>query len=293
MSSFRAQEIPSRISDTSLEPLRIPHSGKTYDLSSGWWPGMPMLPAHPAFQMVTYRTPSGVRNQGDLPFINSSKEVNLGFVSELLMCTMHSGTHIDALAHITCGPQNCWHGGFSADTYLGDYGPLNSDASELPPLVRRGVLIDAPGALGVERLAAGQPIHKEDVLRALERQATELKEGDVVLVRTGTMMGWPNQDEMSVSDGSGLAIDGAEWIADQGASVVGGDTVALEVVPSNIPGDPQPVHRRLLQERGIPIMEWVYLEDLARDSAYEFLFICLPLPIKGATGSLVRPLAIV
>ncbi len=34
------------------------------------------------------------------------------------------------------------------------------------------------------------------------------------------------------------------------------------------------------------------MEDIARDKIHEFLFICLPLPIKGATGSLIRPLAI-
>ena len=75
--------------------------------------------------------------------------------------------------------------------------------------------------------------------------------------------------------------------------VTGSDTAAYEVAPSGIEGDPQPVHRHLIQERGIPILEWVNLEDLARDSVYEFLFLCLPLTIRGATGSSVRPLAIV
>ncbi|MEA2256762.1 MAG: hypothetical protein QOG35_2807, partial [Solirubrobacteraceae bacterium] len=67
---------------------------------------------------------------------------------------------------------------------------------------------------------------------------------------------------------------------------------ALEVDPSGRPGDPQPVHRTLIQERGIPILEWIYQEELARDRVSEFLFVCLPLTVKGATGSLVRPLAI-
>jgi len=59
------------------------------------------------------------------------------------------------------------------------------------------------------------------------------------------------------------------------------------------PGDPEPVHRRVIQEEGIPLIEFAYLEELARDRVYEFLFICIPLSIRGATGSLVRPLAIV
>jgi kynurenine formamidase len=73
---------------------------------------------------------------------------------------------------------------------------------------------------------------------------------------------------------------------------VGGDNPALEVFPSGRRGDPQPVHRTLIFERGIPILEWVNQEELARDAVSEFLFICLPLTVKGATGSLVRPLAI-
>jgi kynurenine formamidase len=291
-SRFKAEAAPSRISDTPLDAFRLPRSGRTYDLSSGWWPGMPMLPAHPAFQLVTYRTPSGVQNQADLPFLTGNNAVNLGFVSELLMCTMHSGTHIDALAHITCGPDNCWHGGFSAKTHLGDFGPMNKDASELPPLIRRGVLIDVPGALGVPHLEAAQPIHGADIEATLERQGVEVREGDVALIRTGTMGGWPDEKRMEASLWSGLSLDGAKWLVSRGVSVVGGDNVGLDVMPSGYEGDPQPVHRYLIQEKGVPIMEWVFMEDIARDKVHEFLFIALPLPIKGATGSLIRPLAI-
>ena len=291
-STLVAESVATRVSVTSLEALRLPKTGKTYDLSSGWWAGMPMLPVHPAFQLVTYRTPTGVRNQGDQPFLTADNTINQGFISELMMCTAHSGTHIDALAHCTCGPNNTWHGGLSADRYLGDYGPMKADASELPPMIRRGVMVDVPAMLGVPYLAAHQPIDASALQAALERQDSALQHGDVVLIRTGTMSHWPDGARMELSAGSGLALDGAEWLAEKGASVVGGDNVALEVTPSPVPGVPLPVHRHLIHERGIPIMEWVYLEDLSRDGVYEFLFVCLPLPVKGATGSMVRPLAI-
>ena len=48
----------------------------------------------------------------------------------------------------------------------------------------------------------------------------------------------------------------------------------------------------LLVERGVHIIELLYLEDLARDDRHEFLFVCLPLRIRGATASMVRPVAI-
>ena len=47
------------------------------------------------------------------------------------------------------------------------------------------------------------------------------------------------------------------------------------------PSNPQPVHTLLLIERGIYIMESLDLEALARSGAREFLFVALPLSIRG------------
>lgn len=54
-----------------------------------------------------------------------------------------------------------------------------------------------------------------------------------------------------------------------------------------------PGHLILLVRHGIHIIENLNLEELARDRCYEFTFICLPLKIRGATGSPVRPIAVV
>jgi kynurenine formamidase len=275
----------------SLEALRIPREGRAYDLSSGWWPGMPLSEGHPPLQVLTYRSPAGERNQGDVGFLKDNP-LNYGWISELLMCTMHTGTHIDALAHTTCGPDAAWYGGHSSYSELGDFGPLNNDASELPPLVTRGVMLDIPGALGVERLARSQPVGVHELEAAAARQGVEPGAGDVALVRTGTMLHWPDVASLAECEGTGLSLEGALWLAERGVVAVGGDNVALEVDPSGRPGDPQPVHRTLIQERGIPIIEWVYQEELARDGVSEFLFVCMPLTVRGATGSMVRPLAI-
>lgn len=289
---LRAEAVGSRVAQVSLDALRLPRSGKSYDLSSGWWPGMPLAAGHPPFQVLTYRTPAGQRNQKDLAFLDDNR-VNFGFISELLMCTVHTGTHIDALSHVTCGPNSCWHGGHSANTELGDFGPLSQDAAELPPMLTRGVMLDIPALLGIDQLAAHQPVGSTELRDACARQGLAIGAGDVVLLRTGTMRRWPDPEHLAACVGTGLSLDGAEWLAGLGVAAVGADNVALEVDPSGIAGDPQPVHRFLLQERGIPILEWVNQEDLARDGVSEFLFVCLPLPITGATGSLVRPLAIV
>ena len=168
----------------------MPKTGRAYDLSSGWWPGMPLAMGHPPFHVMTYRSPAGERNQKDLRFLDQNR-VNFGFVSELMMGTTHTGTHIDALAHITCGPHAAWHGGYSSSEHLGDFGPLNSDASELPPLFKRGVLLDIPAALGVKHLAPHQPVGRKELDTACPQQGIALGEGDLVLIRTGTMLDWP------------------------------------------------------------------------------------------------------
>ena len=68
---------------------------------------------------------------------------------------------------------------------------------------------------------------------------------------------------------------------------IGAHSSAVDVASSGVQGYPQPVHTYLIPERGIYILEWVYLEDLSRAGIYEFLFVCLPLKIRGATGSMV------
>lgn len=53
-----------------------------------------------------------------------------------------------------------------------------------------------------------------------------------------------------------------------------------------------PAHKVLLVDAGIYILENVNLEALAAAGVYEFLFICIPLRLVGATGCPVRPLAV-
>jgi len=54
-----------------------------------------------------------------------------------------------------------------------------------------------------------------------------------------------------------------------------------------------PAHRVLLVERGIYIVEALALEELAQARVYEFTLVLVPMNILGATGSPVRPLAVV
>ena len=76
-------------------------------------------------------------------------------------------------------------------------------------------------------------------------------------------------------------------------AVVGADTEAVEQLPTSHSSRPQPVHMALLVEAGIPLLEMVYLEQLASLGIREFCFIASPIKIRGATGALVDPIAII
>ena len=276
-----------------INALHIPSKGMVYDLASGWWRKMPGAEPHPVLEVLTYRSPRGQQIEQDISLLAAGNDVGYGFVSELVMGTTHTGTHIDALCHVTCGPDNSWHGGASADHHLGDFGARDQDASRLDPIVTRGVLLDIPRLFGVEALEPAQPIGSSELDQACRAQGVDVRKDDAVLVRTGQMRYWPERDAMAAVDGAGVSVDGAKWLSGRHVQVVGADTVCLEVQPSGIAGNPQPVHLHLIRDHGIPIMEWVCCEELARDEVFEFLFIALPLSIRGATGSMLRPIAVI
>ena len=116
-------------------------------LAATRFPGMPLFPGHPPFQVLNYRTPRGIRVTGAQPW-GPVNDAGLGYMAEYVMATSHSGAHMDALAHMTVGDDMHWFGGGRADEHLTDFGPTYLDASTMPPFFTRGVLLDAPALPG-------------------------------------------------------------------------------------------------------------------------------------------------
>ena len=56
-------------------------------------------------------------------------------------------------------------------------------------------------------------------------------------------------------------------------------------------GTTLPGHVLALVRAGVYILESLNLEELAADGVREFSFVCLPLKLRGGTGSPVRPIA--
>lgn len=278
-----------------VEAARLVREGRTYSLAATRFPGMPLFPGHPPFQVLNFRSPRGIRVAHAEPW-GPVNDAGLGYMAEYLMATSHSGAHMDALAHMTVGDDSHWYGGGSADAHLSDAGPLHGDASKMPPFFTRGVLLDAPGFRGVDCLPTGSPIDAAEMDAMSAAQGVDVREWDVVLIRTGYMGLWPDAERMAAHKTAGPDVTAARWLLERGVVATGTDTETYEVQPAPDPGtpaNPQPVHTLLLIEHGIHLMESLDLEALARDRVYEFLFVALPLKIRGATASMVDPVAVV
>jgi kynurenine formamidase len=197
---------------------------------------------------------------------------------------------------MTVGADSHWFGGGNTAEHLTDKGPKVGDAEKLPPFFTRGVLLDVPTFRGIDALSAGEPVGSEELKEIAKAQGVEVRPWDVVLIRTGYLRYWPDAQEMAKHKTAGPDLSAAEWLLESGVVATGTDTETYEVQPApdrGVPANPQPVHNLLLIQNGIYIMESLDLEELARERVYEFLFVALPVKIKGATGSMIDPLAVV
>jgi kynurenine formamidase len=259
------------------ELLEALASARVFDLEQLRYAGAPSHPAHqPGFNYFLHRHHA-----------RGAPEARTG-ASGMVVMPEHSGTHIDALAHQA--ENLTLHGGVHIDsgiqTSVG-FRVLGIDT--MAPLVSRGVLLDVAGP---KRLPPEHDITVQELEQARETAGVKIREGDVVLVRTGYGALWSEPAEYL--RGAGVSAAGSRWLIDQKVSAVGADNMAWDVIG---PTDPDlkvtlPGHILLLVRAGIPIIENLNLEELAAAKVYEFAFVCLPLKMRGATGSPVRPIAI-
>jgi kynurenine formamidase len=255
-------------------------SARLYDLEQLRYHGAPTFPAHaPGFLYTLHR-----RHEPGLGEARTS-------ASGLIVQAEHSGTHVDALCHQA--ESLVMFGGCEVTAQVQtSTGFTELGAETIPPLVGRGVLLDLARSAAVDRLAAGHLVGPAELEEAAAAQGVTIERGDVVLLRTGNATVWDDPEEYL--RGPGLGAGAARWLAERRPLAVGCDNVALDVVGHV---DPElgtlPCHTILLIRNGIYIVENLALEELARERATEFLFVCLPLKMRGVTGSPVRPVAVV
>jgi kynurenine formamidase len=175
-------------------------------------------------------------------------------------------------------------------------------------IAARGVLIDAAryyerNSQSVDHMTA-HVISLQDLEAALVQQKTELRTGDILLIRTGWLKyyldGGPDvRQKLTRSPLPGIenSVAMVRWLWDSRVAAVACDTPALEPTPRRSAQPPQEtLHARLLVFLGMPIGELWDLEALAQDCAadgrYSFLLCSMPLNLPGGAGSPPNAMAI-
>ncbi|MBO2462492.1 cyclase family protein [Actinomadura violacea] len=269
---------------TTQDPLlaAVARGVRLIELGHPFFTGMPCSPNHPGFRMTL------IRRHGDMRRPDGGSAAN-----EIIVTGGHVGTHIDALSHVSHDGE--LHGGIDAEEAQRGGAFTSHGAENLPGLLRRGVLLDVAAVHGVATLPPGYGVTAEDLDLAAKRAGTEPGEGDVALIRTGWSRNFGDTTAYLGKETGvpGATQDAARWLADRRIVATGADTTAYEQIPAGAGHAVLPVHRILLVESGIFIMEHLNLEALAEAGLHEFAFVLAPLRIQGGTGSPVRPLAAV
>ncbi len=256
-------------------------STQQFDLSQPVVKGMPIHPAHPPYHITLNN------RHGDVV-----RECGHSSSNEMIVMSTHSGTHIDALCHVS-DHGKLFNGEEAAEAQRGIQLFKSLGAETIQPIFKRGILLDVAAYKGVEELGEAYEISEKDLIGTMKAQGTEIQEGDVILIRTGWGKLWNQaQKYLGGHDGApGPGVKAGEWLAKQKPFCVGSDTSAFEVMNhANITLE---VHMIMIARNGISIIENLFLEELSKSKKYEFAFVALPIRIVGATGAPIRPIAFV
>lgn len=256
--------------------------GRVYDLGVELGNETPRLTRDviAPFMLKQYRTPASF---GD----DESMQGN-SFCVEVIEGSLHQSSHIDSFIHAQRFGRV--YGGSRVEELFGETGWRAFGAEMIPPIVARGIVIDATTGVGAVPVPDGYAISAEQLERAVRAQNLDLRKGDAVLIRTGKIAQYATDRRAFEAGCPGISGEAARWLIERGMIVFGIDATSAD--PHPVPDWQDTVHEELLVKRGIHIIENLYLEDLVRGSVREFAFICLPLKMQGATGSWVRPIAI-
>ncbi|MFA9430188.1 cyclase family protein [Egicoccus sp. AB-alg2] len=219
-----------------------------------------------------------------------------GVISMPLQCS----TQWDGLGHIF-DHGRAWNGRRAGDvvTSMGDR--LTGIETAASAIATRGVLLDVGRALGENgELPDGFAITPEHLDQTIAAQGptSSVGRGDVLLVRTGQLArvrreGW---GDYAGGDAPGLSFLTADWLHAAEIAGVATDTWGFEVRPNEFHESFQPLHQVAIPHIGLYVGEMWDFEALAahcRDAkTWEFWLTAAPLPITGAVGSPVNPIAV-
>src|SRR5215813_13737972 len=288
--------------------IREVKGARLFDLSPVWDEKSPIASVNPPYAMELNKTHAlatvdPVRGTRDT-FGDGGQ---LSFTSEVQHFSgQHGAPSLDAIGHI--GRNGFLFGHVDAAAATSDLRGLGRsgvgahlDVAHYPAnlLVNRGVLLDVARFIqgDLSPLPADFEITARHLADTARAQKVKLERGDTVLIRTGWGKFFTDNPDLNKGASSpGPSVDGAQFLVNRGASVVGNDTLTFEKRPPVI-STPTiqvfPVHMLLIADNGINIIENFFLEEIAAATVYEFLLVVPPLKIRGGTGSALRSFALV
>lgn len=275
-----------------LEGARAIEHGETFALGVpiGRPEGDPKTSARPDAQHYMLRD-RGHYEAGKLPADGRQG------TDDVLTLALHGTTHVDALGHSWYGDE--MYNGFDPETTKGGLERCSVEPIAEHGVVGRGVLLDIARHRDVEHLPHDATISLSEVRACADEQGVELRERDVLVIRTGWLerfyAGETEPIEEFDEPGITYSEELAAWFHGMEIPTFATDTLASErTYPES--GIRLPLHATFIRDQGILITEITLLDELAADCAadgkYDFMYVCSPLKIVEGTASPVNPLAI-
>ena len=229
----------------------------------------------------------------------------LSYMEDTYLSQSHVGTHIDGMGHI--GIQDCYYNQTPMGKFVTQNNLKRLGIENIKTFATRGVVIDAvkvfqaAGKLKTNPacknpcLDAGTLITESDLQAGLKMYNVALREADAVFINTGwgdLFQQFPAQNATYNGGEPGISKSAAAWLASQKVIVVGTDTWAVEVIPSEDTSEAFPVHKILLTDNGIHIIENVrtdLISAAAASSGRATFFLSMTVPkAVGLTGTFVN-----
>ncbi|WP_440708670.1 cyclase family protein [Herbiconiux sp. YIM B11900] len=225
----------------------------------------------------------------------------IGGADDIVAMPLQCSTQWDGLGHIF-DHGRAWNGRAAGDVVTSEGDLVTGIEHAASAIVSRGVLLDVGRFLepGSGELADGYAITVADLEGCIIAQgaSSRVGAGDIVLVRTGRLArarreGW---GDYAGGDSPGLSFTTAGWLHRSDIAAIATDTWGFEVRPNEFDVAFQPLHQVAIPNIGLTIGEMWDLDELARlcrDRArYDVLLAAPPLPITGAVGSPINPVAV-
>ena len=224
----------------------------------------------------------------------------LGGADDVIFMPLQASTQWDGLGHIF-DHGNAWNGRRAGDVVTSEGDLVTGIQTATGRITGRGVLLDVGRTIGTDgELPDGFAITTEHLDQAIRAQgpSAAVGRGDLLLIRTGRLArarreGW---GDYAGGASPGLSFTTADWLHDTEIAGIATDTWGFEVRPNEFEIAFQPLHQVCIPHIGLFIGELWDLDALAADCAadgvYEFWLSAEPLPVTGAVGAPVAPVAV-